>query len=67
VKDVSDQLREAVRSGQMSDAEIEQRVEGIKASRSGRDFKKSDALRDELTAAGIVVEISKDGIRWRRK
>ena len=27
----------------------------------------SDALRAELTDAGILVEITKDGIRWRRK
>ena len=28
---------------------------------------RSDAIRDELTTAGLLVEITKDGIRWRRK
>jgi cysteinyl-tRNA synthetase len=37
------------------------------AARKGRDFKLSDALRAELIAAGIIVENTKDGIRWRRK
>ena len=64
---VSDQLREAVQSGQISDAEIEARVAEMKAARTARDFKKSDAIRAELTNAGLLVEIGKDGIRWRRK
>jgi cysteinyl-tRNA synthetase len=65
-KDVSDLLRDAVRSG-LSDSEIEKKIEEMKAARSARDFKSSDALRAELTAAGILVEIAKDGIRWRKK
>ena len=64
---VSDQLREAVQSGQTSDAEIEAKIAEMKAARAARDFKKSDAIRAELTNAGILVEIGKDGIRWRRK
>ena len=39
----------------------------MKAARTARDFKTSDALRAELAASGILVEITKDGIRWRRK
>jgi cysteinyl-tRNA synthetase len=66
-KDISDELREAVQSGQHSDADIEARISEMKAARTARDFKKSDALRAELTEAGILVEITKDGIRWRRK
>jgi len=66
-KDISEELREAVRVGQMSDAEIEQKIEQMKAARAARDFKTSDCLRAELTEAGVVVEITKDGIRWRRK
>jgi cysteinyl-tRNA synthetase len=66
-KDITDLLRDAVRSGQMSGADIELKIEAMKTARSARDFKKSDALRDELAAAGILVEIAKDGIRWRRK
>jgi cysteinyl-tRNA synthetase len=66
-KDVSTELRDAVQTEQLSDANIEARIVEMKAARTARDFKKSDALRGELTAAGIVVEITKDGIRWRRK
>jgi cysteinyl-tRNA synthetase len=65
--DVSVQLREAVQSGLMSDADIENKIEAMKTARAARDFKRSDALRAELAEAGILVEITKDGIRWRRK
>ena len=66
-KDVSPELREAIRSGQLTDAHIDTKIAGMKAARAARDFKKSDAIRAELTAAGIIVEITKDDIRWRRK
>jgi len=39
----------------------------LEAARKARNFKVSDALRAELIAAGILVENTKDGIRWRRK
>ena len=66
-KDISGELRDAVQSGQLSDADIEAKIAEMKAARTSRDFKKSDALRAELAAAGILVEITKEGIRWRRK
>jgi cysteinyl-tRNA synthetase len=39
----------------------------MEAARKARNFKASDALRAELTAEGIIVENTKDGVRWRRK
>ena len=66
-KDISDELREAVQSGQLSDADIEKKIAAMKDARTARDFKTSDAIRAELADAGILVEITKDGIRWRRK
>jgi len=66
-KDVSDGLRETVQSGQLSDADIEKKIDAMKTARSARDFKTSDAIRAELADAGILAEITKEGIRWRRK
>jgi cysteinyl-tRNA synthetase len=66
-QDISSELREAVQSGQLSDADIEKKIAEMEAARRGRNFKVSDALRAELTAAGIVIENTKDGVRWRRK
>jgi len=66
-QDVSTELRQAVQSGQHSDAEIEKKIAAMKTARSARDFKISDVIRADLAAAGILVDITKDGIRWRRK
>jgi cysteinyl-tRNA synthetase len=66
-KDISPELREAVRSGQLFDADIEKKIAQMENARRARDFKISDALRAELTAAGIVIENTNDGVRWRRK
>jgi cysteinyl-tRNA synthetase len=66
-QDISAGLREAVQSGQLSDAGIEKKIAEMQAARGARDFKASDTLRAELTAAGILIENTKDGVRWRRK
>src|ERR1700728_2255481 len=66
-KDISPELRDAVQSGQSSDADIEKKIAEMEAARKARNFKVSDALRAELTAAGILIENTKDGVRWRRK
>ena len=65
--DISDELREALRSGQRSDADIGKKIGEMEAARRARDFKTSDLIRAELTEAGVIVEITKDGVRWHRK
>jgi cysteinyl-tRNA synthetase len=66
-QDISDELREAVQSGQLADAEIDKQIDAMKAARRDRDFKASDAIRAALADRGILVEITKESIRWRRK
>ena len=66
-KDITPELREAVQSGELSDAGIEKKIAEMDAARRTRNFTVSDALRAELAAAGVVIENTKDGVRWRRK
>jgi|HubBroStandDraft_5_1064220.scaffolds.fasta_scaffold05181_2 cysteinyl-tRNA synthetase len=65
--EISKDLLELVGAQQLSDADVQEKIAGIEAARRSRDFKTSDAIRAELTAAGIVVEITKEGVRWKRK
>ena len=65
--DISPELGEAVKSGQQSDADIERKIAAMESARRSRNFKASDALRADLMAQGIVIENTKDGVRWRRK
>jgi cysteinyl-tRNA synthetase len=65
--EISKELLEAFGAQQLSDAEIEKKVTEMEAARRSRNFKTSDAIRAELGAIGIVVEITKDGARWKRK
>ncbi len=57
----------AATANQLSDADIEAKIAMMEAARKSRDFKSSDAIRADLAAVGILVEITKDGVRWRRK
>jgi cysteinyl-tRNA synthetase len=65
--DISPQLEEIAGSAQLSDEQVNQKIAEMETARKARNFKASDALRAELSGAGIVVENTKDGVRWRRK
>ncbi len=49
------------------DAEIESLIEERQIARQNRDFKRSDEIRDLLVEKGIMLEDTKDGVRWKRK
>ncbi|RMH15345.1 MAG: cysteine--tRNA ligase [Acidobacteria bacterium] len=52
--------------GGLDDAEIERLLAERQAARARRDFARADAIRDRLQGAGIVVEDTPQGPRWRR-
>jgi cysteinyl-tRNA synthetase len=66
-KEISPELLEVAGSAQLADEQVNQKLAEMEAARKARNFKASDALRAELTAEGIIVENTKDGVRWRRK
>ena len=66
-KDISQELLDAVGTQSLSDADIEKKIAEMEGARRARNFQASDAIRAELTSAGLLVEITKDGVRWRRK
>jgi cysteinyl-tRNA synthetase len=50
----------------LSDEEIEALLTERTEARKNKDFARSDAIRDQLTEAGITIEDRPDGTRWRR-
>lgn len=50
----------------LADAEVDRLLEARQAARQHRDFAEADRLRDELHEAGIVIEDTPSGPRWRR-
>ena len=51
--------------GLMADA-IDQLLVERADAKANRDFARADAIRDELNAAGIIIEDSASGATWRR-
>jgi cysteinyl-tRNA synthetase len=66
-EDISPQLEEIAGSAQLSDEAVNQKLAEMESARKSRNFKASDAIRAELVSAGIIVENTKGGVRWRRK
>jgi cysteinyl-tRNA synthetase len=48
------------------DAEIEALIEERQEARRNRNFARSDEIRDQLAEEGIILEDTKDGVRWKR-
>ena len=51
----------------LSDAEIEALIDERTQAKRTRNFARADAIRKELAEKGILLEDSKDGVRWKRK
>jgi cysteinyl-tRNA synthetase len=62
-----DVLKPSVTEGGITDAEIEVLIAARTAAKKARDFAKADQIRKELLDKGIILEDTKDGIRWKRK
>lgn len=52
---------------EMLDSEIQSLLDERQEARRRRDFARADEIRDELGGRGIVLEDTKDGLRWKRK
>jgi cysteinyl-tRNA synthetase len=49
------------------DARIQALVEERSAAKKARDFARSDAIRDQLAAEGVLLEDTAAGVRWTRR
>jgi cysteinyl-tRNA synthetase len=51
----------------LTDERIEALIADRTQAKKQRNFALADAIRNELTARDVVIEDSKDGVRWKRK
>lgn len=51
---------------EMLDGEIEAMIEKRQAARKERNFALADQIRDELLAKGIVLEDTREGVKWKK-
>lgn len=48
------------------DADIEALIAERQAARKERNFARADQIRDELLAKGIILEDTREGVKWKR-
>lgn len=77
-KAFADALREKIQSlcdilgiitekkAELLDADIEQLIEERQAARKAKNFARADEIRNELLEKGIVLEDTREGVKWKR-
>ena len=48
------------------DAEVEKLIEMRQAARKEKNFARADEIRDQLIEMGIILEDTREGVKWRR-
>ncbi len=64
---ISAQTTELAKAAALSDENVEMLVAEHSQARKARDYARSDAIRAQLAENGVILENTKDGVRWRRK
>jgi cysteinyl-tRNA synthetase len=65
--DIFKVLAPAVNAGALPDAEVDALIAERSAAKKSKNFARSDEIRDQLLQAGIILEDTKTGVRWKRK
>ncbi len=65
--DVASDVLETFGTGAFTDADIDALVAERTQAKQQRNFARADAIRKELLEKGVLLEDSKEGVRWKRK
>jgi cysteinyl-tRNA synthetase len=63
---VFDVLKPSAIAGGLSDADIEAKIAERNAAKKSKDFARADQVRKDLAAQGVILEDTKEGVRWKR-
>jgi cysteinyl-tRNA synthetase len=64
---IFDVLRPSSIETGLSDTEVESLIDERKQAKKDRNFARADEIRTVLLEKGILIEDTKDGVRWKRK
>ena len=64
---IFDVLKVTTSEGALADAEVDELVSARTAAKKAKDFAKADQLRSDLLERGIIIEDTREGVRWKRK
>jgi cysteinyl-tRNA synthetase len=65
--EIFDVLKPSKLEGALPDEEVERMIAERQAAKKSKDFQRADAIRGELLAQGVVLEDTREGVRWKRK
>ncbi|MFN7924665.1 MAG: cysteine--tRNA ligase [Bryobacteraceae bacterium] len=60
-------LAPTAQAGSLGDGDVEAKIAERTAAKKAKNFKLADEIRQQLLDQGIVLEDTKDGVRWKRK
>jgi cysteinyl-tRNA synthetase len=64
---IFDVLKPSVEEGGITEAEIDELIAERNQARKSRNFQRADEIRGELLERGVIIEDTKEGVRWKRK
>ena len=54
------------REEELLDEDIEKLIEERQAARKAKNFARADEIRDQLASQGILLEDTREGVKWKR-
>jgi len=63
---IFDVLKATAHAGGLSDAEVDELIAERATAKKARNFGRSDEIRAQLASQGVILEDTKEGVRWKR-
>ena len=63
---IFDVLKPTAHAGGLSDADVDALIAERTAAKKAKNFGRSDEIRAQLAAQGLILEDTKEGVRWKR-